>query len=115
MRTPAQERENARKRRWENEHDRKRCPCGALRSPCAHRKRPDGLCRACRDEVRLVGQAMRRERIAEMHAAGSPLVTIAAFAGVTRGALGVEIAQMRRDGWDVPYRSGYGPTGRRAA
>lgn len=92
------------KRAWEREHDRRPCPCGAPRGVGAHRERPDGLCGDCYDEVRAVGAAMRRERIAVMWNAGESAAAIAAALDTTTNVIGSDLTRMRRDGWDVPRR-----------
>jgi transposase len=46
----------------------------------------------------------KRERIAELWHQGASTTQIAAEIGTTAGTVRVEIARMREDGWDLPYR-----------
>ena len=100
----------AAKRAWENEHDRGECPCGATLGVGA-RRHGIKVCRDCFDEMRAVGTAMRRERIAEMWARGLKQREIAAEIGTTRPTISVEMSRMRAAGWDLPLRRNWTPDG----
>jgi hypothetical protein len=99
----------ARKRAWENEHDRPVCACGRAMGVGVHR-RGARTCGECAREIKAVGAAMRRERIYEAWHRGATLREIADLMGSTQGSIGVTVARMRETGWDMPYRRqrGYG-------
>ena len=65
-----------------------------------NRRHANGLCRLCRHELR----ADRRQQIAQMWNAGRSIRGIAAELGSTPNSVGTEMAFMRRDGWELPYR-----------
>lgn len=101
--------DNARKRAWDQAKDRRSCPCGNLRAPGQQRKHPDGLCMYCRLEVKAVEAAIRRERIVEFWAEGLSRQQIADRLGTSDNAIGKTMAEMRREGWDLPYRYRWTP------
>lgn len=102
-------RDNARraaaKRAWENEHNRRACPCGALMGARAD------VCRACHDEMVAVGRAMREEQIAELWSQGYKLREIAAALDSNKDSVRCAMAKMRRSGWDLPRRYNWTPEG----
>ena len=61
----------------------------------------------------MVRGEARRQAIARMVRDGRKNREIAEEVGTTVKTVSEEIARMRRAGWDLPYRPGYGPTGRR--
>jgi transposase len=91
------------KRAEENRLDGRPCPeCGAPRKRgCARRAT---LCRDCRRRLIHEARVARRGRIGEMWRAGASRRAIAAALQSTPQSIGVEIARMRGDGWDLPYR-----------
>lgn len=68
--------------------------CGRPVSRCAERCRPCFIEHVQED----------RRRIVEMWAAGASMREIAAAIGTSKVSLGTTMAEMRRDGWDLPYR-----------
>jgi hypothetical protein len=77
----------------------RRCPeCNGL----AHST--SALCRACYREAEAERRDARRQRIAALWHEGKTLVGIAAALGTTPGAVKVAMVNMRKDGWDLPYR-----------
>jgi transposase len=92
------------KRAWENEHDRGTCAtCGEPTVASASRKNVR-LCRDCWTEAEHREQTLRRERIAALWCEGQTLTEIAAALDSTPASIGVTLAHMREDGWDLPYR-----------
>jgi len=63
----------------------------------------DGLCLGCRRERR----ERKRGTIQHLWIAGATIRQISEAVDTTPGAIGVEMAHMRRDGWDLPFREGY--------
>lgn len=100
----------AQKRAWEREHDTGQCDCGR-RLGIGSRHRGYKVCHACHAEMVAVGTAMRRERIFEMWAQGLKQREIAEALGTTRPTISTDMARMRRDGWDLPYRNNWTPEG----
>lgn len=64
------------------------------------RKRDGGICSSCRAE----GARVRRQTLQTMWNSGAPLAEIAAALATTVNVVGTEMAHMRADGWDLPYR-----------
>lgn len=52
----------------------------------------------------------RRERVAEMYRAGLPVAEIADDLGIDVGSAHSLIYQMRKEGWNLPYRQAKGTT-----
>lgn len=52
----------------------------------------------------------RRERVAEMYRAGVPVAQIADALGIDLGSAHSLIYQMRKAGWNLPYRQARGTT-----
>lgn len=57
----------------------------------------------------------RRAEIARRWRAGESMIEIADAMGTTVNALGVTIVQMRKRGWDIPYRYNVDSAGKRTA
>lgn len=74
--------------------------CGVCGGPMGVQAKPhDGTCSDCRREARH----SRERRIAYLWERGWTQREIADELETTRGSIGVQIAQMRREGWDLPY------------
>lgn len=93
----------AAKRSWENAHDRGVCACGAIMAVGAGR-RGFGRCWSCECAARRDARDARRDQIAALYREGGTLAIIAGELDSTTGSIGVELARMRADGWDLPYR-----------
>ena len=84
------------KRRWDNENGRDRCACGAMSWGTR--------CRRCADRERREGRLAKRREIQRRWLAGEPVAAIAAALRTSPGAIGVEMARMRAEGWELPHR-----------
>lgn len=90
---------------WSRENNRAQCPCGSLAGIGSRLSwQHQGLCQACRRDVRTVGRAWRCQEIYEMWHEGFTLLGIALELDSTVGSINVEIVRMRQEGWDMPYR-----------
>ena len=72
-----------------------RCACGQRISDSGN------ICGTCK---RSAAAERRRERIAGLWAQGLTEAQVAAELGITHGSIRVEMARMRRAGWDLPCR-----------
>lgn len=99
------QRENARKRAWEHAPEqRSTCEiCGVLLQ-AGSRTRGNHRCQPHERLYRRLRLAARRAVIEQMYRRGEPYTAIAARLGSTVNAVGVEMARMRNEGWDLPYR-----------
>jgi transposase len=94
---------NARKRAWENDHDRPLCACGNRMGVGAHRK---GYfrCKECRRAADAERTAIRGREIVAMWAAGMTMREIQARYGWTKGHLAQQLHRLRAKGFDLPKR-----------
>jgi hypothetical protein len=87
----------ARKNRWDHEH-RPLCDCGQPRARSSDR------CSDCRRRDERAALNDKRTEIQRLWAQGAAVAAIAAAVGSTPGSVRVATVQMRKDGWDMPYR-----------
>lgn len=87
------------------------CECGKTKFKYADR------CQHCEDKTRRDRRQERRHEIADAWHMGLTLKEIAVRLDSTANALSVEMAGMRKDGWDLPKRGNnrLGLSGQRAA
>lgn len=62
------------------------------------------LCRPCWAEQQHAAVWRRRNAIQERWMAGESIRQIASAIGSTPNSVGVEMARMRADGWELPFR-----------
>lgn len=90
--------DDCRRAAWDRVHYRGVCElCGAATSR-------RGIVRCAKHVPQSVRAGERREFIARRWSEGALTREIAVELGSTKAAVGVQIARMRADGWDLPHR-----------